>query len=84
MLRGKVYDNKQDIWSLGCIAYRLLTGRPAFFPRNACECDYDRLSSTKFAPEIIALVDCLLHPHPTGRPTAIQFRDQIRALMKRA
>jgi calcium-dependent protein kinase len=34
LVREQVYDNRVDVWSLGCIAYILLSGIPPFWGNN--------------------------------------------------
>lgn len=34
IIQNKKYDNKVDVWSIGIIAYVLLSGRTPFFGKN--------------------------------------------------
>jgi len=42
--RGKPLDAKSDIYSLGCVMFRTLTGQPAFFGQDLVECLYKHVN----------------------------------------
>src|SRR5579883_2623061 len=42
--RGKPLDARSDIYSLGCVMYRTLTGQPAFFGQDLVECLYKHVN----------------------------------------
>lgn len=54
--RGKPLDARSDIYSLGCVIYRTLTGQPAFFGQDLVECLYKHVNEdaplmTEVCPE---------------------------------
>ncbi len=54
--RGKSLDARSDIYSLGCVMFRTLTGQPAFFGQDLVECLYKHVnepapSLNEVAPE---------------------------------
>lgn len=44
--RGKTLDARSDIYSLGCVLFRTLTGQPAFFGQDLVECLYKHVNET--------------------------------------
>jgi serine/threonine-protein kinase len=73
---GKI-DNRSDVYSLGCIAYELLTGRPPFVREGAGELLVAHILETParvsshvpgVAPEIDALIAAMLEKEPAQRP----------------
>jgi serine/threonine protein kinase len=54
--RGKSLDARSDIYSLGCVMFRTLTGQPAFFGQDLVECLYKHVNEAapslrEIAPE---------------------------------
>ena len=50
IVSGKTYDERVDVWAVGCTAYFLATGKFAFYDTDpdlmlGCisTCDYDRI-----------------------------------------
>lgn len=65
-------ESPSDVYSLGCIAYRLLSGRPPFegpdFQSQHCGAPVPHLDEVD--PRIAGLVFTMLRKSPEGRPSA--------------
>jgi len=77
VLSGQGYDEKADMWSLGCLCYTLLTMKALYSGDDADVQRKNRLGSIDWSrtfhslsPEAQDFVLCLLHVDPAGRPSA--------------
>lgn len=78
VLGKKGHSYEVDAWSLGCILYTLLIGKPPFETSNLKD-TYSRIKkneytvpSTKVSPAACALIKRLLKPDPQTRPNMTQ------------
>jgi serine/threonine-protein kinase len=89
--RPALIDARSDLYSLGCVAYHLLTGSPPFTGRNVIEVCAAHLHSPPVPPserlatplpsELEALVLLCLAKDPAERPrSAGDLRDRLIAL----
>ncbi|HWD11221.1 MAG TPA: protein kinase, partial [Solirubrobacteraceae bacterium] len=92
--RGERADERSDIYSLGCLLYAILTGRPPFGGDSAAAVLHQHLSADPRPPHetngavpaaLEALVLAMLAKSPASRPqSAAQVRDELAALARPA
>jgi len=77
VLAGHSYDERADLFSVGCVVYAMLTGRPAFLGggaeiRRRCELGLVDFGEPcrHLSSEARSFLQALLRPEPTARPSA--------------
>ena len=74
---GKPYNDKADIWALGCVIYELVTlKRPFSCSGSILRGDYDPGPLHKRmdpVPKVIPLIERMLKIRPDGRPSAARI-----------
>lgn len=87
--RAKKVGAPSDIYSLGCVAYFVLTGHPPFVGGSSVAVAHAQAFDTPvplrkvirgIPPSLSALVDQMLAKDPADRPTAGQVRDAFLAI----
>lgn len=73
---NKAYNNKSDVWALGCVLYECLTLKHAFEANNMKNLvlkiirgSYPPVSATRYSYELRALLALLLKRNPRERPS---------------
>uniref|UniRef100_A0A8C1QXD9 non-specific serine/threonine protein kinase n=1 Tax=Cyprinus carpio TaxID=7962 RepID=A0A8C1QXD9_CYPCA len=79
ILRGESYDDKSEIWSLGCIIYEMCMQKCAFPGKNTIEiiskiltCSYEALP-LNFSEDLRQLVTDTLQIDPANRPSVSEI-----------
>ncbi|XP_064425064.1 serine/threonine-protein kinase Nek8 [Latimeria chalumnae] len=90
LCEGKPYNQKSDIWALGCVLYELASLKRAFEAANLPALVLKIMSGTfapisdRYSPELRQLILSLLNLDPSKRPQLNEIMAQricIRALM---
>ena len=75
----KPYDNKSDIWSLGCVTYEMLTLHPPFraesmdgLYQKVIKGQYSKINS-RYSNDIAEIIKFLLKVNPIDRPNCAQI-----------
>ena len=75
------YDNKSDIWSLGCILYEMMmldfpfkgkTNKELFDKISNCDCNYDNINLL-YSNDLIKITQLLLQKSSDSRPSCDQI-----------
>lgn len=78
VLCKKGHSYEVDVWSLGCILYTLLVGKPPF-ETSCLKETYNRIKKNSYTipwhvrPEASSLIKRMLHADPTQRPTIAEL-----------
>ena len=92
--RGKTLDARSDMYSLGCVIYRSLAGRPALFGQDLVECLYKHVHeepvplreaapNAGIPPQLEQIVFKCLAKEPAARyQTMADLKDELNALLE--
>lgn len=77
---NRPYNNKSDVWALGCVLYEMTTLRHAFdgnsmkaLVQKILKGAYPPISTSHYSPELIGLVKAMLQLDPQKRPNVSQI-----------
>ena len=77
--KDQPYDNKSDIWSLGCVTFEMLALRPPFRAENmeklynkVIKGQYGKISE-RYSDDIKEIIKFMLKPNPSDRPSCAQI-----------
>jgi len=86
--KDKPYDNKSDVWSLGCVLYEMITLKPPFRAQDmeglfnkVCKGQYSKIPD-RFSDGLFQVVQFLLQVNSSSRPSCEQILNHP-AVMKR-
>jgi len=88
--QGMPVDARTDVWSLGVVAYEVLSGKPVFAPRDTYEQMIVQIVTTRpkpladvvpgIAPQLAAIVDAALAHDAPSRPDVATLAQRLAAI----
>ena len=82
--QDKPYDQKSDIWSLGCVIYEMIAKRPPFKSKSMKEL-YKKVIQANYTPlnpnldipfELVVMLKLIFSPNPRLRPSCTTLLNQ--------
>ncbi|KAA6395201.1 MAG: putative serine/threonine-protein kinase Nek1, partial [Streblomastix strix] len=91
---NKPYDNKSDIWSLGCVLYEMITQKHPFdgdsiigLAKKIVQGQYDPIPTSFYSQQLSELVQMILQVNPQNRPSIHEIlqtqiiKDRIQSII---
>ena len=92
LLNGQKYDNKVDIWALGCIIYELFTLEQCFdfndsnliaMVNKINKGEHGKINLNKYSSDWQDLIDSLLQTDPKNRPNIEEVYNKVNELKEK-
>ena len=88
LFQGQKYDNKVDIWALGCIIYELFSLEQCFGSNDSIiavinkiiSSEHGKIDLNKYSSDWQDLIDSLLQSDPKNRPNIKEIYDKVKEL----
>ena len=86
IIKGEMYNEKVDIWALGCIVYELCTLKCCFqednmqeFFNRVVKSEYEKINQDIYGEDLSTLIELMLNVDPKKRPSASNI---LKLIMK--